>query len=512
MAVPETIVRRTQHLPSLTGLRGIAAGAVFVDHLGWMLGATPLGAGWTALRGIGINAVLLFFVLSGFLLARPAALRDGATAFLTRRAARIYPVYALALVLAIGALVLADPDSPLLAPGSLLSNGLLLQSWDVGASGASISMPAWSLSVEVLFYATLPFTLRPVARLFRGTPRWSLAGLTALALLGGEALRHDWVWATCPPAYLPVFYLGVHAAVTSSPGVRSVPVGVLVAVASVAGYSAVPNLALPALGFMVLVSTLAARDRRGAPVLAGPAWQRVGVWSFAFFLIHMPVLQAVGALLPERPTTGVAGLAASTLAFLVSWALAAAVYRLLEEPGRRAVLRWTARRGGSRERMPVARRPASAAAARRGLPGLVGDHPADGDPGLRRRVVTVLVGSGGPVPVHAERAPRVDEAPPLLAGQRGEPGVEGRAGRRRATHRRDGDQQRVPGADPRRDPPQVRRRHLPGQQVDVVRPAEQDEHVRGRRDDVGQHVARGGLGDRPASRQHQPLRGLAVQP
>ncbi|WP_369132667.1 acyltransferase family protein [Modestobacter sp. I12A-02662] len=337
-------VARADDLPSLTGVRGIAAGAVFVDHLAYLLGATPLASGWSAVRGIGIDAVLLFFVLSGFLLARPAALRGGTPMFLVRRAARIYPVYLLALALGVVAVLLRNPASPLLDPGSLLANLLLVQSWDPAGSGVSISLPAWSLSIEALFYGALPFTLRPATRLFRRSPAWSLAALTALAVLGGEALRQDWVWATFPPAYLPVFYLGVHAAVTGSPGLRSVPAAVALALASAAGYLAFSNLAAPALGFLVLVSSLAARDRRGDPVLAGRGWQRAGVWSFAFFLVHIPVLQAMGALLPERPGTVVAGLGWSAVAFGLSWVLAAVVYRLVEEPGRRAVLRRTAPR------------------------------------------------------------------------------------------------------------------------------------------------------------------------
>ncbi len=346
MPVPNPVAR-ADDLPSLTGVRGIAAGAVFVDHLAYLLGATPLAPGWAAVRGIGIDAVLLFFVLSGFLLARPASLRGGAPVFLVRRAARIYPVYQLALVLGVVAVLLRNPASPLLDRGSLLANLLLVQSWDPAGSGVSISLPAWSLSIEALFYVAVPFTLRPATRLFRRAPSWSLAALTALAVLGGEALRQDWVWATFPPAYLPVFYLGVHAAVTGSTGLRSVPAAGALALASAVGYLGFSNLAVPALGFMVLVSSLAARDRRGAPVLAGRGWQRAGVWSFAFFLVHIPVLQAIGALLPARPGTAVAGLGWSAVAFAVSWLLAAVVYRLWEEPGRRAVLRWTASRRGS---------------------------------------------------------------------------------------------------------------------------------------------------------------------
>jgi peptidoglycan/LPS O-acetylase OafA/YrhL len=88
-------------------------------------------------------------------------------------------------------------------------------------------------------------------------------------------------------------------------------------------------------------------------VLAGRGWQRAGAWSFAFFLMHVPVLQALTALLPERPGTIVAGLGWSVAAFGVSWVLAAVVYRTWEEPGRRAVLRRAAPRREP-ERVPVA--------------------------------------------------------------------------------------------------------------------------------------------------------------
>src|SRR5258708_1617352 len=92
-----------QQIQSLTGLRFIAALMVMVGH-----SATVLPQWWLlrTLVGLAATGMMLFFVLSGFVIwlnyaesigaKRPGALRDFAVA----RFARLYPMYAVILVLA----------------------------------------------------------------------------------------------------------------------------------------------------------------------------------------------------------------------------------------------------------------------------------------------------------------------------------------------------------------------------------------------------------------------------
>ena len=91
-----------RRIPELDGLRGLAALAVLLAHLGE--GRWPLvGWGWTAVN--------LFFVLSGYLITG-IVLREGHApgfwrAFYARRVLRIWPVYfgTIAAILAVGPLV-----------------------------------------------------------------------------------------------------------------------------------------------------------------------------------------------------------------------------------------------------------------------------------------------------------------------------------------------------------------------------------------------------------------------
>lgn len=320
-------------LPSLTGIRGLAAAAVFLSHIGYLVGGTAAGDVWRAVRPVGIAGVLCFFVLSGYLLAQPSSLRGGGWSYLRRRLARIYPVYLLALVLTVLFLALRGTGGDLLDPGTVALNLVLGQSWPAAGQDLSISLPAWSLSVELLFYLVLPLVLPVASVWFWRAPRSSFALVLASAVVGGAALQYGWTGPTFPPAFLPVFLLGVHVAVTGARGPRP-PVAVLLAVAGTVGYVLHPNVALAALGFTALVAGLAAADRAGRPLLAAPAWHAFGVWSYAFFLLHTLVIDVVGVLLRGRPDGVLVGVGAAAVAFALSWVLAAGAYRYVEEPAR----------------------------------------------------------------------------------------------------------------------------------------------------------------------------------
>ena len=101
---------RPGHYPELDGLRGLASAIVVFNHFEslWVWDAKPVWLRWvlgSPLRMIvaGHEAVILFFVLSGFVLTlqtlRPAA--PSYVPFLVRRVFRIYVPYLAALVFAI---------------------------------------------------------------------------------------------------------------------------------------------------------------------------------------------------------------------------------------------------------------------------------------------------------------------------------------------------------------------------------------------------------------------------
>lgn len=157
-------------LEALTGIRFIAAFAVLLFHSGAGFAAQINLPGYAVtLLGNGFLGVSMFFMLSGFILTynysgnltfSRAALLD----FTISRFARIYPTYILFLML-----MLPLVHLQLFEAGRVL---LMVQSWTLPASGSGFSwlMQAWTLSVELAFYAAFPILLSFVSRLdMRGT-------------------------------------------------------------------------------------------------------------------------------------------------------------------------------------------------------------------------------------------------------------------------------------------------------------------------------------------------------
>src|SRR5204862_20409 len=104
--------------------------------------------------------VAVFFLISGFLLYRPfvAAALDGRPGpsvrrFFKRRLLRIYPAYWLALV---GTIVFFGLKVPVSGVVSYIEYFTLFQIYDNFARASGGISQAWTLSVELSFYAFLP--------------------------------------------------------------------------------------------------------------------------------------------------------------------------------------------------------------------------------------------------------------------------------------------------------------------------------------------------------------------
>ena len=154
-------------LPLLTTLRFFAATEVVVNHSLTLRMENFLTTG---LGSAGYQSVTFFFVLSGFILTyvySGAAERDKINVptweFWRARVARIYPAYCLGLFLALPILLYAAFVSKIMAVEWLLLAFLLvpflLQAWWPVAANLW-NAPAWSLSVEALFYALFPAMVR----------------------------------------------------------------------------------------------------------------------------------------------------------------------------------------------------------------------------------------------------------------------------------------------------------------------------------------------------------------
>jgi len=170
--------------PLVDSLRAIAALSVLTFHVAAVTGALNHGTLGDVLAMLS-RGVIVFFVISGFLLYRPFVAvragrhRPGAARYARRRALRIVPAYWFALtVLAIFPGLVGPFDH------DWWRYYFFLQAY--GHDSFGLGMPvAWTLCIEVAFYALLPLWALAVGRLElgRGTRGWLRAELAALALI-----------------------------------------------------------------------------------------------------------------------------------------------------------------------------------------------------------------------------------------------------------------------------------------------------------------------------------------
>lgn len=173
---------RTKHIAYLDGLRAIAVLAVLLRHA-WGLSGSPdlplFGRNWTPIMTMLSSGVDLFFVLSGYLLAR-SFLRSRQTGevatpfrvYWKARLRRIGPPYwivlFLVLLLMTGTFI---PDERVFsADGAAIfaAHATFLQAAYLPSFGAyTVETPFWTLTIEMIFYLMLPF----MVRLFFGK-RW----------------------------------------------------------------------------------------------------------------------------------------------------------------------------------------------------------------------------------------------------------------------------------------------------------------------------------------------------
>lgn len=349
-----TAGRQAPRLPSLTGLRFVAALGVFAFHSQSLLPRWPV---LTPLLAGGQSGVSFFFVLSGFVLTWSAAREHVAPqVFWRRRAARILPGYWVGWLVGIPVTWLAFGAWP--AVPALVGTGTLSQSWfDDKSVYFGVNGVGWSLSCEVLFYALFPALLPAVRRLSRGGVG-SVAGgcvavlvaLDALGLLVAGAGAGDptgsvfWWVSILPVSRLPEFVLGMVAAHALSIGavpavsLRWAAPGAVVAVL-LAGLFPAAAVAggLTAVPFALVICAAARADLTGSSgMLAAHWWVRLGTWSYAFYLTHQLVLR-----LSESWWPATSGLWLHFLVGLVAAVCASAgLYTFVEKPLER---RWRSR-------------------------------------------------------------------------------------------------------------------------------------------------------------------------
>ncbi len=313
-------------ITGLDGLRGFASLAVVLYHLSLIAKPEVSETAWawltqTPLKLLfpGTEAVLVFFALSGLVVALPA-LRSGFawTRYYPSRLLRLYlPVFgallfATVLIIAIpreSASVpsdswLRDAQATSVTPVSFLAEASLLP------ASFDIDNVLWSLRWELFFSLLLPLFVWLAIRFRRASPY--LAILAVSATIAGRILEIDVL------VYFPVFLLGTIIAVNLD-SIRAFAQsartrGLWPALAALSGSMLIASwLARPVLegrhkvaadvvwGLAGVGATLIVLLVIAWPVLRRACERPAALWlgrvSFSLYLVHAPILGTLGYLL-----------------------------------------------------------------------------------------------------------------------------------------------------------------------------------------------------------------------
>jgi peptidoglycan/LPS O-acetylase OafA/YrhL len=371
-----SVSRQIDRLLPLTGLRGIAAYSVLIAHA--ITSSFQYGGAisfYEYAQRLSYFGMSLFFVLSGFVIEynymtmfSKQPLGSAAYQFFIARFARLYPLYALTLVM----LGLTYIPSPYFAhnTAAFLSYLTLTQSW-FNMEMATFP-PFWSISTEWFFYfAFVPLTLlfpairRPLrtmvifaiaAALILGAVFWlSAPQITAFAQAwfwhNDKISASGWGWASyfSPYARLPEFVMGVLAAKAYSAGKQPGSIAIApcfawcVAVILISPLTNAPVINLltsnfifaPAIAFLMLYccqyDTWLTRILSARPLLfAGEISYSVYIWSWS--VITLLSGQFVSTA-PSPLAYFNSGVKAASCVFLTT-VFAFGSYLLIESPSR----------------------------------------------------------------------------------------------------------------------------------------------------------------------------------
>lgn len=321
-------------------IRGLAALAVSQYHfMTWNKVAT--------IESMGTFAVYVFFVLSGLTMMMVYAERfgDGVSptlvrSFFRKRMARLLPLLAVVAALScVRQSLSATPDIP---AAVLTATGLMALHMPGFVSN---SVGAWSLGVELAFYAVFPI----IAMLAKS---WKPVAATALVLLAAQHLLLwkigkapvFWDYYISNLVFAPFFALGILAHFDRRPRHASMLAIALTGLVAVLGYSLVvhTDLMRDQLSYLTLTFgcgvVIWAAWRSNVPAWMVPIGALLGDISYSLYLTHWIANDIVRVL---------------NLPIAIQWALFTVLtligsylcYRLFESPMRT----WLGSRAGRAE-------------------------------------------------------------------------------------------------------------------------------------------------------------------
>lgn len=342
---------------------------MFGHHIANLVSLPSAVAG---IAGFGHLGVTFFFVLSGFVLTwswRPSV--DIPT-FYWRRFARIYPLTVVTLALAIPVFYsfAPDPAQPWVKPFDLtilVLSLLLLQGWSRDPVVLFGGNPAaWTLTVEMFFYAMHPLVIAALRRAARRGALIAAAAVLALTVAtrfgivsGALPLVAGLPW---PILRLNEFVLGMCLAWAMRQGWRPrlhplVPTALLLgffvlldrlgrsAAAEPVYLTVAPytNEIVTALCAVLIVSAASADLRGRSRLMTVRPVVALGEWSYAFYLIHATVIYAALELFGYRGG-GWAAVGWTTGVLAGSIAAAWALHVYIERPLEKRLRTWQSRR------------------------------------------------------------------------------------------------------------------------------------------------------------------------
>jgi peptidoglycan/LPS O-acetylase OafA/YrhL len=354
--------------PQIDGVRALAALLIFAYHIAYITNA--LYYGWAARFTFHLNVgVPIFFAISGFVLYRPfVAQRHGAPrrslrSYGRNRFLRITPAYWVAITLAA-----IYPGLVGVFTGDWWWYYGLLQVYTVKRQLLGLPV-AWSLCVEVTFYALLPLYALVLDRIAGTGRHWLRREIVVLAVLSAASVL---VYSRTQLSTIVVtfawFAVGMGFAALSVAGKRVRLNGTGLWSAAIALY-AVLCLILPTanplhfgrlggyatyIAFSCAISACALAPAifatSGVPrtVLGWRLVAWLGTISYGLYLYHLVVLMALQRHGLDQVMAGQHVLSYTLIALPATVVLAAASYYLVERPaltvGRRRLARRSAER------------------------------------------------------------------------------------------------------------------------------------------------------------------------
>ena len=335
--------RPSARVPSLDGLRGVAALIVVFHHLSLLL--APIAATYSDLQAeearsaiwsaywwltsspaqlllAGPEAVLVFFVLSGLVVAMPVLQRPGFSwvSYYPQRMARLYIPAAVSVLLAwllvsVAGIFHAEPSGTAASGWSVREPTwqTVVGAFDLLFGNAKINDPLWTLRWEVIFSILLPLFV--IAALL-GKRHWLVLSIVAAI----AAVVGAYNYALPSFVYLPVFFMGTIIAVkfkdirawVSDPararvvwwgGLAVLIVSVLVSTLHASAVGLFPGkfriqgaaFAIQFIGCVGFV-LVAAFWQPAVRMLSTSFFRWLGRISFGLYLVHVPVIVAVDTI------------------------------------------------------------------------------------------------------------------------------------------------------------------------------------------------------------------------